>query len=72
MSALNAKLLALPQNLVAQRRRLLFETVVPGLGLKGASVLMDPDFDLTAARARLAEALLSLAPAAPPVLAASA
>jgi len=61
MNRLVAILLRAPRALMTQLRRQFFEEVVPGISTDGAAGLLDPDFDIAAARRRLAQALDRLA-----------
>jgi N-methylhydantoinase B len=61
MNRLVEILLTAPRSLMTQLRRQLFEEVVPGISQSGASRLLDPDFDVGAARKRLRGSLDRLA-----------
>jgi N-methylhydantoinase B len=60
MNRLTAVLLAAPRSLVSSLKQHFFESVVPGISKVGAAKLLDPDFDLTAAKERLAMAMQDL------------
>lgn len=64
MTRLATLLLDIPASIRPERRKRLFETVVPGIATQGVALMMQPGFDMAGARRRLEAEIANLGEAA--------